>query len=416
MKRKRPIPGVDEAALAMLAGQFPSGSLRPAEPPVQDPVQDNVPLTLDDKEARALPSVAPAVGATLLQKAPGRGLVVGAMLLALIALLVAVTAVMPPPARVWLTRTFGDWPIVNLVTADRVDVDRRLAAASQSIDALAAKQSDVDARLKAIETAAASGVAMQRLEALDAQLAAIDQRFAAASESEGTSVARATALEARVATFDGELKTVEEQLAATDHEVNDVLAARLGAVEADVGALQKIDRRPEKFFMAALQLRDVTRTASPYPREIAAAQALAGDNPDLAAALKLLAGNAEHGVATVAELRDNFTTVIAPRLAAVAAAHRQPVAERAWDWVQSLFTTGAPAEATGERNAALVALAARSLAQGQLEAAVQQLLLLEDEAALVAAEWLKNASVRLGTDKAIATVMSQALEQLKASN
>jgi hypothetical protein len=412
MRRKRPIPGVDEAALAALAGQFPSGSLRA----IDRPVQDNVPLTLGDKEIRGLQSAASSASGTAPRQAPGRGLALGAMLLALVAVLVAVTAVMPPPARLWLTRTLGDWQIVNLVTASRVDVDKRLAAASQSIDALAVKQRDEDSRLKSIETAVGSGAASPRLDALEAQLGAINQRLAAAGDAEGTSADRAAALDARLATFDGDLKTVQDKLAETDREVNDVLTARLGAAEADIGALQKIDRRPEKFFMAALQLRDVTRTASPFAREVAAAQALAGDSPDLAAALKRLAGDADHGVATVAELRDNFTTVIAPRLAAVAAARRQPVAERAWDWLQSLFTTGAAADATGERNAALIALAARSLAQGQLQAAVQQLLLLEDEAALVAAEWLKNASVRLDADKAVATVMSQALDQLKASN
>jgi hypothetical protein len=43
-------------------------------------------------------------------------------------------------------------------------------------------------------------------------------------------------------------------------------------------------------------------------------------------------------------------------------------------------------------------------------------LLLEDEAALVAAEWLQNAGSRLATDKAIATVMSQAVDQLATPN
>ncbi len=419
MRRKQPIPGVDEAALAALAGQFPSGSLRPGAPSTQD----NAPLALGDKEIRGLQSVASAASGAPRQKAPGRGLAVCAMLLALLALIIAVTAVMPPPARSWLTQTLGDWRIVNVLTASRDEIDSRLAAASQSVDALggkqdalAAKQNDVAARLEAVETVVGSGAAMRRLEAVEADLAAINPLLAAAAEVDRNAASRAEALETKLAAFDGDLKAVQDKLAADVREVNDLLRARLGAVEADIGVLQKIDRRPEKFFMASLQLRDVTRSASPFAREVAAAQALAGDNADLAAALKLIAADADHGVATVAELRDNFTTIVAPRLAALAAANRQPVAERAWDWLQSLFTTAAPAGAAADRNAALIALGARSLAQGQLEAAVHQLVLLEDEAALVAAEWLKNASARLATDKAIATVMSQALDQLAASN
>jgi hypothetical protein len=419
MKRKQPIPGVDEAALTALAEQFPSGSLRTAVPPTQD----NAPLPPGDKKIRGLQSVVSADSGAPPRKAPGRGLAACAMLLALLALLIAATSVMPPPARAWLTQTLGDWRIVDLLTASRAEIDNRLAVASQSIDALAGKQdalagkqSEIAARLEGVETVVGSGAAMRRLEAVEADLGAINQRLTAAGDMERNAAARAEALETRLAAFDGDLKTAQDKLAADLREVDDILKARLGAVEADVGVLQKIDRRPEKFFMATLQLRDVARTASPFAREVAATQALAGDNADLNAALKLLGAEADHGVATVAELRDNFTTIIAPRLAALAAANRQPVAERAWDWLQSLFTTGAPAGAAGDRNAALIALAARSLAQGQLEASVHQLVLLEDEAALVAAEWLKNASARLAADKAIASVMSQALDQLAASN
>jgi hypothetical protein len=418
MRRKQPIPGVDQAALAALAGQFPSGNLPGRAPPTQD----NAPLALGEKEIRGRQSVAPGAAEEPRQRARGRGLAVCAMLLALLAVVIAATAVMPPPAWLWLTQRVGDWRIVDLLTANRTEIDKQLAATSQSIDALAGKQdalagkeSDIAARLEAVESVVGSGAATRRLEAVEADLAAINPRLLAAGDLDRLAAARADALDSRVTAFDGDLKAVQDKLATDEREVNDILGARLAAVEADIGALQKTDRRPEKFFMAALQLRDVTRTASPFAREIAAAQALAGDNADLNAALKLLAAEADRGVATIAELRDNFTAIVAPRLAAVAAANRQPVAQRAWDWLQSLFTTAAPAGA-GDRNAALIALAAHSLAQGQLEAAVHQLLLLEDEAALVAAEWLKNASTRLADDKAVATVMSQALDQLAATS
>jgi hypothetical protein len=411
MSRKQPIPGVDEAALAALAGQFPSGSLRTAALPIQD----NAPLAHGNQELLGLEPVSlPARGA-LGRNAPGRGLAVSALMLAFLAVLIAVSAIMPPPARSWLTQTLGDSEIVNFVTGSRADIDKRLAAAAQSIDTLEGKASDGAARLEAIETVVGSGAATRRLDAVEAGLKAANQRLAAATgDADRMAASRAEALDARLATFDDDLKTVQDKLAATERDLSEILTARLGAVEADIGVLQKVDHRPEKFFLAALQLRDLTRTANPFTREVAAAQAMAGENPDLLATLKGLAADADRGVATVAELRDNFAAIIAPRLAVVAAANRPPITAQAWGWVQSLFAS-TPA-ASGDRNAAIIALAARSLDQGQLEAAVHQLVLLEDEAALVAAEWLKNASVRLATDKAIATVMSQALEQLAASN
>ncbi len=413
MSRKRPIPGVDEAALATLAGQFPSGSLRPAAVPTQD----NAPLAPGNKELLGLEAVSSAASGALRRNAPGRGLAVSALMLAFLAVLIAVSAVMPPPARSWLTQTLGDSEIVNLVTGSRADIDDRLAAAAQSIATLESNAADGAARLEAVETVVGSGSATRRLDAVEAGLRQANQRLAAAAgDADRMAASRADALDARLATFDGDLKTVQDKLAATERDLNDILTARLGAVEADIGVLQKVDHRPEKFFLAALQLRDLTRTGNPFTREVVAAQAMAGQNADLLTTLKGLAADADQGVATVAELRDNFTAVLVPRLAAVAAANRPPITAQAWGWVQSLFTTTASAGAAVDRNAAVIALAARSLDQGQLEAAVHQLVLLEDEAALVAAEWLKNASVRLATDKAIATVMSQALEQLAASN
>jgi hypothetical protein len=461
MSRRQPIPGVDEAALDALAGQFPSGSPRPVAPLTHDQAllmrdkaplaQENAPPTRDNKDIsnkiNSLQPLSPALPEVSPRQAPGRVLAAGAMMLALLAVLIAVAAVMPAPARLWLTRTLGDTDIVDFVTGGRAEIDKRLAAAAQSIDALASredalasredarasredarasredalasKQIDIAARFEAIETVVGSGAAMRRLEAVEAGLRAADQLVAAAGDAnrdaERLAAAHAEALDAKLATFEGDLKSVQDKLAAAERDFGEILTSRLGAVEANVGELQKIDRSPEKFFLAALQLRDLIRTANPFAREVAAAQALAGPKAELLAALKVLAADADHGVATVAELRHDFTTLVAPRLAAVAAANRQSVAAQAWGWVQSQFTA-ASAGAAGDRNAAVVTLATRSLDQGQLEAAVHQLLLLEDEAALVAAEWLKNASVRLAADKAIATIMSQALEQLAASN
>jgi len=437
MSRRRPIPGVDAAALAALAGQFPSGSLpsvAPAKHDTADLTQDNAPPAPAGKKSnKQLKGSEPvsAAGPVALSaplpdaprgKAPGRGVAVCAMILALLAVFIALSSVMPPPARLWLARNLGDTGLVNFSTESRADIDKRLLAAAQSFDALASRGSEIAARLEAIETVVGSGAATRRLEAVEAGLKAADQRLAAAQDTnrdadrdaDRASAARAEALDARLAAFDGDLKTVQDKLAQAERSVGDILNSRLGAVEANVGELQKVDRRPEKFFLAALQLRDLTRTAKPFAREVAAAQALAGPNADLLAALKALAVDAGHGVATVAELRHDFAALVAPRLAAVAAANRQSVAAQAWGWVQSQFATGTAG--AGDRNAAVVALAARSLDQGQLDAAVHQLLLLEDEAALVAAEWLKNASVRLAADKAIATIMSQALDQLAALN
>lgn len=407
MSRKPLLPGVDQEALAALARQFPSSGLNAGE-------------YGRDGEARFgrdEPVAAGAVSAAPPAKAKGRGLAFFAILLALLAILIAASAVAPPRARVWLTKTIGDSRVVNVLTGNRADLDARLAAASGAIDGLERKATEIAARLAAIEAVGgSSNTAATRVAALEAAMTAANARLAAEAEGGRAAEARIGKLEEGLTALGGDLKVVADRLAAAEEGVKVTLAARLGAVETDVGALKKIDRRAEKLFLVVLQLRAATQTSGPFAREVAAAQALAGDNPDLLAALKQLAVRAPSGVATVAELRENFNAVVAPRLAAIVGANQQGVGERARAWVQSLLATSPSAGATGGRNATIVALAERSLEQGQLGVAVDQLLLLEDQAALVTAEWLKSASARLATNKATAAVMAQAFDQLVKAN
>lgn len=431
MSRKRQIPGVDENALAALAEQFPSSAVpaRDAQsrderrktiravPPV-DPASPVAPIPpVEEPPDQPFPPIQPAAAAESRPVAPpksrGRGLAVAALKLASVAVLLAAAVFVPPQTRLWLTQKLHVPEIARAVAVSN-DPDPRLAAAVQSIGVLEDRTAGVASRLDALEAAAATNGLAQRVAVLEANLKAVGERSAGDPAADRAAAAQADALDTRLAAFDSDLKKVQDSLAATTRNVDDMLGARIGIIEADIGVLQNSDRRPEKFFLAALQLRDAARTASPFAREVGAARSLAGVNPDLLAALEVLAANSQSGVATVVELRESFSTMVAPRLAAAAAANRQPLTERAWGWVGSLFTTAASPAAADDRNGTLIALAARSLEQGQLAAAVHQLLLLEDEPALLAAEWLKDASTRLAVDKAIATIMAQALDQLAA--
>ena len=82
--------------------------------------------------------------------------------------------------------------------------------------------------------------------------------------------------------------------------------------------------------------------------------------------------------------------------------------------VRSILPPGQPArgDTSEQRNAIAVGMAERSLADGQLALAVDQLLLLEDRGALIAAEWLRDATARLAADRAIGMVVAQAFDRL----
>jgi hypothetical protein len=122
-------------------------------------------------------------------------------------------------------------------------------------------------------------------------------------------------------------------------------------------------------------------------------------------------------VPTMPELRESFSMYVAPRVAALSPAAQKGLTDRTKAWVQSVFSSRSVDETVGgDRNATIIALAERSLTKGQLAAAVDQIALLEDQAALIATEWLKNASARLTTDKASATLMAQAFNRLAGTN
>jgi hypothetical protein len=135
----------------------------------------------------------------------------------------------------------------------------------------------------------------------------------------------------------------------------------------------------------------------------------------LAGPLGVLAAHAEAGVPTLTDLRLAFAKTVLSRIPPA-----MPVApslsSRGVAWVRSMVPGGGASRAdTSElRNGTAVAMAERSLADGQLAAAVDQLLLLEDRAALLASEWLRDAGARLAVDKAAASVVDRAFDRLTA--
>ena len=272
MSRKRQIPGVDEEALAALAEQFPSSAVGPRESPREaqtrderrktiravpavDPVSPVAPIPpVEAPPDQPFPPMKPAAAATpqptAAPKRRGRGLAIAALKLASVAALLAAAVYMPPQTRTWLAEKARMPDIARAVTVGS-DADPRLAAAVQSIGALESRTTGVTTRLDVLEAAAGSGLA-QRVAALEASLKTAADRSVAAAAADRAAAAQADALDARLAAFDSDLKKLQDSLTATERSVDERLGARLGGIEADIGVLQHTDRRPEKFFLAAV--------------------------------------------------------------------------------------------------------------------------------------------------------------------
>lgn len=340
----------------------------------------------------------------------GRAMATVALLAALLALMVAGAAIAPQTSIEWLKAKVGSAEIIDFLTERRNTIEAKLAAGSASIDTLEAQTKASVARLEAIEAVGGSSqAAAKRIDALEAAVNGLSARLAASDETARAVLARLGAMTARLGEIEGAVKATGTQISAID----DAQKRTLGELSAGLEALKKIDRRPERLYLVAMQIHSATQTSRRFSKELAAVTSLAGNGEEMRNALKILASRAESGVPTVADLRATFATNMSPRLATYAPPSRESAAERGTAWVRSFFALGQPRpDPSGSRNAVAIAAAERNLSDGQLAAAVDQLLLLEGHAALVVTEWLREASARLAIDKAATTIMAQAFEQL----
>jgi uroporphyrinogen-III synthase len=339
----------------------------------------------------------------------GRLLALIAVLIALGALAVALGPAAPPQLRAWLAAQIDAPAVVDVLTGNRAELDARLAAVADELKALADRQAQIGARLEAIEAVGGSSDgAARRVAAVENGIKAAEARIATIEASGKTADIQIGKLGERADAADAAVKVNAERLSAIDDWVNKAGTA--------IAALTK-SGSADKSFLTALQLRGATQLSAPFAAELAAARAAADGNAETQAALKALAAHAQTGVPTMPELRDSFSMYVAPRVAALSPAGQRGLTDRTKAWVQSVFSPRTVDETVGgDRNATIIALAERSLAKGQLAAAVDQIALLEDQAALIATEWLKGASARLTTDKASATLMAQAFDRLASTN
>ena len=426
MSRKHSLPNVDEEALAALARQFPSMNAqpesrdeRPFDRPSNGAPQAPAPEAPQAERERILAAdggpptsvAAPVMPARReRRRGGGRLLALFAVLIALTALAVALGPLAPPQLRAWLTARIDAPAVVDALTGNRRALDARLDAIADGVKALTAQQAQIAARLDAIEAVGGSSEgAARRVAAVESAIAGAEARLAAIEEAGKATDGQLGKLGERADAADTALQATAERLPAIEDGV--------GKATAAIAALAKAGSA-DKLFLTALQLRGATRLSGPFVAELAAVRAAAADGDAATqAAVKALAAYAPTGVLTLPELRDSFAMYVAPRVAALSPAGQKGLTDRTKAWVQSMFTSRSVDETVGgDRNGTIIALAERSLAKGQLAAAVDQIALLEDQAALIAAEWLKSASARLTTDKAAATLMAQAFDRMAAAN
>ncbi len=322
------------------------------------------------------------------------------------------------------------------------------------------------ARLEAVPTQEAVDELQQGVESLGAEIEILSQRLTAAEDSDADRLAavasEVTGLEARFAELDRRLESLASEPSApavgleariaelealagvaptpgADPEAVQRLTrafadleGRLAARESDVGTLAALESQmasleqaiaavargsagSSALALAALQLRDALRGSAPYATELQVLRGLAGDDAVLNQRLDPLAGHAETGLPSLADLEAAF-----PAVAAAAVGADRGLAEQGWvagalRRVSELVSIRRVGMVEGDAADAIVARAEVKLREGDLAGTLAELATLEGPAAEAVAAWRGKAEARLAAGRAVTELGALLAERARAA-
>ncbi|MGF1591765.1 MAG: COG4223 family protein [Kiloniellaceae bacterium] len=302
-------------------------------------------------------------------------------------------------------------------------------AVDGQIDAVAARLSDLDARLGELQgnlppdsTEALSSM-NERLSTLESALsqgAGQDPQTRAALESLGAQQAR---IVDRIAALEQEVSSlrnvagqpsaeVTERLSSAVTRLDELLdaqselSARLAAAEADLDAAEAArDARPggreTLLLLAALQLRDALRGSGPYAEPLAMLKNLAGDDPALGAIVEPLERRASVGLPSLRDLQAAFPEVARRLVAIEAGAEGEGWSSGVLRRLSEAVNLRPVGHVEGSTPSAVAARAEVKLNAGDLAGALAELDGLDGAAAEAAASWRRDAEARLAADGAV---------------
>ncbi len=220
----------------------------------------------------------------------------------------------------------------------------------------------------------------------------------------------APALQARIAELQQELDDARRAQAAAANPV--LTSATAEALNARLDRLEAYERKAGRAASAAVAagaLADAAQTSRPFPLELASLERLMPDS-SLVAGLRPLA---ETGAPTRAALAAEFPDVAAR--AARAAHAPKPNASflaRAFAALGSLITVRRVDDFGGNSPDAILTRAERSVDNGDIEGALQQLRALPPGAQAATADWRDRAQRRVDIETRIAILRTAALRDL----
>ena len=274
-----------------------------------------------------------------------------------------------------------------------------VAAASEQLDALTAR---VDA-LEQQDSSDESGARLAEIESSLVDMVETQSAFAA-QLSETPSGDALTAVEGRL----GAIEAREAELARLSEQITDIEGRLAAITAADV-----VEPRALALVLALQQLRVAVAAGQPFAKELDLARRLAGTNNPLVAPLQTLEPNAGEGLATVDQLRAEFSAVarilLQASLSGDASASLVDRLRARLAGIVSVRRTDVPDDEEGDSIDQALGRADAALAGGDLGAAVAALESHEEGAPADVTDWLEAARARVAADEVIAQADAAAL-------
>ncbi len=345
-------------------------------------------------------------------KTGGSGFLRGALVAAVVIVVAVVAAV--ATSRDW-------WPVVEPYVGEWVEP---YLPADEEADDAAVRIADLEARIDAMESAAAgmaSADALADLEAARAALSAqIDRIMTRLDETEAALTSLRSLAASRTSSSGGEalsddvLQRIEDLETAVQSANRDQvdLNQQIEALLASRSETMAVNSRSQALALAAGQLRVAISGGRPFVDPLSVLAAAGDGDETVTAIVAALEPHAARGVATLDELRRVLAADAGAIASAGAALEGEDWTSQAINSIQSLVTVrrldGGDVTTVDGR----LARAEELLAAGDLIGAYDTLDGLEGRARDAAAPWLERAAARLEADAALADLQAHAIRLL----
>ncbi|MDH3593294.1 MAG: uroporphyrinogen-III synthase [Rhodospirillales bacterium] len=357
-------PGAaEDADQAVIAADEPEASPAPAEAPMPaaepaQTVEAPVQLAPEPSEATAPPEPEPNEAAAALEPAPSE----------------AVPQPEPEPSVTVMPPEPEAEP-----AAPAPAVPQPAPELAQTLDALGAEVSALQARFGRLEDQAAAP-------------AATADQLAALVAAEEALAGRITALEARLAGLD----RIEQRIEAMARE-----EAGPPPTRGDVALM-----------LALEQLREALARGRPYAGELDLLRGVVGEDPELTELLVPLQGHAASGVATRAALTRDFSGVARAVIAGAAGGESDGLMSGLLRRLSDVVTVRPVGDVAGGDPGPVVARTEHRLRASDLAGALAELGALDGPAAEAAAGWRARAEARLAAETALSVLRARAIARL----